>query len=192
MMSYGHRKNYKIMNEYNLFFCLYLIFIYFANFVIYFCSFLTKFLGNGTKKMAALLIFIAVLASMESVSASKPNVLFILVDDLGWTDVSHHSAEYDTPNIDSLYKSGIELTNYYVHLDCTPTRASVLTGKYAWKTGLQNIGTIGPGTTQHIPYNTPTVAELMKSAGYDTYGLGKWHLVRFCFLQHFKYIQPYL
>ena len=75
-----------------------------------------------------------------------------------------------------MYESGIELSNYYVHLDCSPTRSAVLTGKYAWKTGLQNIQTVPPASTQHIPFATPTVAELMKSAGYSTHGLGKWHL----------------
>jgi arylsulfatase A-like enzyme len=58
-----------------------------------------------------------------------------VVDDLGWRDISYHDAEYQTPVIDSLFADGIELSNYYVHPSCSPTRASLLTGKYAWKTG---------------------------------------------------------
>ena len=107
---------------------------------------------------------------------SVPNILFFVIDDLGWTDISHNGAEYETPNIDALYSNGVELSNYYVHPDCSPTRAAFLTGKYAWKTGLQNLGTVPPGTIQHIPFNTPTLAEFMQMAGYSTYGIGKWHL----------------
>eukprot|EP01084_Bolivina_argentea_P227464 384154_1 len=122
------------------------------------------------------LLLLMVCIKLIKTELSPPNVLFFLVDDMGWTDISVHNSEYQTPNIDGLYSSGIELTNYYVHMDCSPTRSSVLTGKYAWKTGLQNIATVPPASTQHIPLDTPTIAELMKSAGYNTHGLGKWHL----------------
>merc|ERR1719410_2925103 len=137
---------------------------------------------NSVKMLMPLLFALAIVSikSLQSepsnAAASSPNILFIVVDDLGWTDISHHNAEYKTPHLDALYSSGIELTNYYIHPDCSPTRSAIMTGKYAWKTGLQNLGTVPPGSTQHIPFDTPTMAELMKSAGYDTHGLGKWHL----------------
>eukprot|EP01084_Bolivina_argentea_P227463 384153_1 len=108
--------------------------------------------------------------------SSLPNILLMIVDDLGYSDISHNNAEYMTPNIDLLYSNGIELTNYYVHEVCSPTRSSILTGKYAWKNGLQYVWTIPPASTMHIPFDTPTLAELLKSAGYLTYALGKWHV----------------
>jgi len=112
----------------------------------------------------------------SSTANNKPHVLFLLVDDLGWTDISKHNAEYETKNIDQLLDSGIELTNYYVHLDCSPTRSAIMTGQYSFKNGLQNIATIGPGTMEHIPFENPTFAELMKKESYSTHMLGKWHL----------------
>ncbi len=97
----------------------------------------------------------------------------MVVDDLGWTDISYHGAEYSTPNIDQLILNGIELTNYYVQPTCSPTRSSIMTGKYSWKTGLQAVGTIPPGTTEHIPFEFPTIAELLKKAGWtSTHALG--------------------
>ena len=114
--------------------------------------------------------------SFSTIAIANPHVLFLLVDDLGWTDISAHNAEYQTKNIDSLLQSGIELTNYYVHLSCTPTRSAIMTGQYSFKNGLQNINTIGPGTTEHIPFENPTMAELMKQQNYHTVALGKWHL----------------
>eukprot|EP01084_Bolivina_argentea_P215455 365791_1 len=125
--------------------------------------------------MALLLFFLCSLA-IAVIKSATPNILFILVDDLGYKDLSHNNAEYPTPHIDALYDNGIEFTNYYVNPDCSPTRASIMTGKYSWKTGLENLGTVPAATTQHIPFDTPTMAELLKDAGYVTHGLGKWHL----------------
>ena len=108
--------------------------------------------------------------------AAPPNILLMVVDDLGMADISLHGAEYDTPNIDALFTGGVELTNYYVQPTCSPTRSSIMTGMYSWKTGLQFRGTISPATTEHIPFEMPTMAELLSKAGYATHALGKWHL----------------
>mmetsp|Transcript_31850 Transcript_31850/g.39129 ORF Transcript_31850/g.39129 Transcript_31850/m.39129 type:complete len:494 (+) Transcript_31850:35-1516(+) len=106
----------------------------------------------------------------------KPNIILMVVDDLGWTDVGYHNAEFKTPNLDNLVETGIELTNYHVHLDCSPTRSAILTGQYSFKNGLQSIQTVPPATLQHIPFENPTIGELLLDAGYETHFLGKWHL----------------
>ena len=109
--------------------------------------------------------------------AATPNIVLMIIDDLGHSDISHYGAEYSTPNIDRLIKNGVELTNYHVHLSCSPTRSSILTGLYSWHTGLQYIGTIAPGTTPHLPFEFPTIAEVLsQNFNYQTYAIGKWHV----------------
>eukprot|EP01084_Bolivina_argentea_P179132 309562_1 len=109
-------------------------------------------------------------------AATKPNVLLMLVDDLGFTDISCHGAEYETKHICALIENGIELTNYYVHLVCSPTRSALMTGQYSFKNGLQNRSTIHAGTAEHILWHNPTLPELLTNAGYTNHMLGKWHL----------------
>ena len=119
-----------------------------------------------------------VLLSKSSPSAasasSQPHIVFLLVDDVGHMDLSQHRAEHDTSNIDALFSGGVELTNHCVHPTCSPTRSSLMTGMYSWKTGLQFRSTISPGTTEHLPFEFPMVAELLSQAGYATHALGKW------------------
>jgi arylsulfatase A-like enzyme len=117
-----------------------------------------------------------------------PNIVFFLVDDLGWKDVGcYGSGFYDTPNIDALAKDGVRFTDAYAacHV-CSPTRASILTGKYParlhltdWLSGrrefpfqqLQNAQ-----IHQHLPQEETTLAEALKAYGYATAIFGKWHL----------------
>ena len=112
----------------------------------------------------------------RSSTANLPNILFLVIDDLGYTDVGYHGAEFTTPNIDALASEGIDLQNYYVSLDCTPTRSSFMTGRYAWHVGLQNPTTLRPGTKGGLPLTQATIAEQLRKAGYNTQMVGKWHL----------------
>ena len=123
---------------------------------------------------AFFLIFYALF--LQFIFAAQPHILFLVVDDLGYTDLGYHGAEFNTTNMDKLAKSGIDLTSYYVQSVCTPTRASLLTGLYPWRIGLQNAGTLIPGCKGHIPFNIPTIAELLKLSGYNTQMIGKWHV----------------
>merc|ERR1719229_1011004 len=67
-----------------------------------------------------------------------PNILFVLIDDLGWNDVSYHGgSDFDTPNLDALANDALQLTNYYVQHFCTPTRSSLMSGRYPMRDGLQ-------------------------------------------------------
>ncbi len=117
----------------------------------------------------------------------KPNVIVFLVDDLGWTDLSSYgSALYQTPNVDNLVSSGIKFTNAYAACTvCSPTRASIMTGKYParlnctdWIAGYKmpfakfQI----PDWTQNIEAEDFTLAEALDSLGYSTIHIGKWHL----------------
>ena len=108
----------------------------------------------------------------------KPNVIYILADDLGIGDVSvfNTSSKINTPNIDALAKSGMRFTDAHSgSAVCTPTRYGILTGRYAWRTHLQN-GVLWSYDTALIVNNRHTVATLFKNNGYNTACIGKWHL----------------
>ena len=118
----------------------------------------------------------------------KPNVVFFLVDDLGWADVGYEgSSLYDTPNIDMFAKRGVRFTQAYAVCPvCSPSRASILTGEYParlhltdWLPGrkehpFQKLKSAE--TIQHLPYDQPTLPAVLKANGYHTAIFGKWHL----------------
>ncbi len=118
----------------------------------------------------------------------KPNVLFFLVDDMGWTDAGcYGSSFYETPNIDRFAGEGIRFTNAYAacHV-CSPTRASIMTGKYPatlhltdWLPGRRNFPSqrlLNADINQNLPFEEKTIAEILKDEGYRTAIFGKWHL----------------
>jgi len=110
------------------------------------------------------------IANCKNKQAQKPNVLFFLIDDMGWMDVGYNGSKvYDTPNIDRLAKEATEFTNAYVtHPRCVPSRYSIQTGKYPAR-----IKRPGPGKMKLSEY---TIAEAFKKGGYATFFTGKWHL----------------
>ena len=103
----------------------------------------------------------------------RPNILYILADDLGWADVGMHGAPISTPHIDGLAADGVELTHHYVCPVCTPTRASLLTGRYPSRFGAH---ATGPSNAPVLPDDTFTLARMLRDAGYETGLFGKWHL----------------
>jgi len=103
----------------------------------------------------------------------KPNVLFMLADDMGWGDVSYHGSEIRTPNIDRLKDSGVELDQHYVCPMCTPTRACLLTGRHPGRFGRH---ATTPSNAPVLPDGYETLATSMRNSGYDTGLFGKWHL----------------
>lgn len=107
-------------------------------------------------------------------SSSAPHVVVLLVDDWGFNDVGYNSdyLSWTTPNIDKLASNGIKLTNYYTHELCTPSRAALMTGRYALRFGMQGSGL----DKVELPLTEVTMAEELKSAGYKTNLVGKWHL----------------
>lgn len=133
-------------------------------------------------------LLISLVASQLSGQVSKKqNFVFILVDDMGWTDLGYSgSTFYETPNIDALSKSSIQFTDAYASASiCSPTRASILTGKHPGRVNItdwipgddnQNKKLIGPMDLDALPLKEVTVAEVLKQNGYSTFFAGKWHL----------------
>ena len=109
----------------------------------------------------------------------KPNILFILTDDLGKEWVSNYGAEeIKTPNIDNLAKTGLKFENFYSMPLCTPTRVSLMTGQYPFRNGWVNHWDVPRwGGGVHFDWNkNPDIARIMKSAGYKTAAAGKWQI----------------
>ena len=108
-----------------------------------------------------------------------PNVLVMLVDDLGYSDVGCYGSEVDTPNIDRLATEGLRYTNFHVNPMCSPTRASLLTGL---NHHLAGVGTVChmepgfPGYAASIRDDAVTMGEVLRDAGWSTLMVGKWHL----------------
>ena len=116
--------------------------------------------------------------SSSAADPTKPNIVYILADDLGYGDVSCYNAasEIPTPNIDRLAKEGVRFTDAHSpSAVCTPTRYALLTGRYAWRTRLQ-VNVIGPYSQPLIATGRLTVADLLRDQGYATACVGKWHL----------------
>lgn len=104
-------------------------------------------------------------------TASKPNIIYILADDLGWADVGYHGSPIPTPNLDRLAREGVEFDRHYVAPVCSPTRAGLLTGRL-WS----RFGITVPNSRQCLPDHTPTLGSVLKEEGYATALIGKWHL----------------
>ncbi|PFX34029.1 arylsulfatase B-like [Stylophora pistillata] len=110
-----------------------------------------------------------------SSAASKPNILFVLVDDLGWSDVGFHGSKIQTPNVDKLANEGVILDSYYVQPICSPTRGALMSGRYPIHLGMQH-GIVHTGCPFGLPLNITTLPQKLKEVGYSTHMIGKWHL----------------
>jgi arylsulfatase A len=135
--------------------------------------------------------FLSALAAAPLLRAQKQpplNFIFILIDDMGWRDVGYNGSElFETPNIDKLATQGMRFTNAYAACPvCSPTRASIMTGKYPARLGITNFlpgkhnlphsKLIAPLCRQELPLEEVTIAEALKTAGYRSAAIGKWHL----------------
>jgi arylsulfatase A-like enzyme len=108
----------------------------------------------------------------------RPNVLLIVADDLGYSDLGCFGGEIDTPNLNMLASGGVRLTQFYSTARCCPSRASILTGQYSHRVGIGHMVTdLGqPGYTGRLSDKAATIAEVLKQAGYRTFMSGKWHV----------------
>ncbi len=143
---------------------------------------------NRTCFLIGVFSIVSLLSCCSTKEEKKPNVIFVLVDDLGWADLgAYGSTFYETPNIDKFAENNVKFTNAFAAAHtCSPSRASILTGKYParinltdWLPGredfdfqkLKNIE-----INQHLPFEEKTLAEVLKENGYKTAIFGKWHL----------------
>lgn len=115
----------------------------------------------------------------------KPNIIFILADDLGWQDVGFMGSKwFETPNLDELAKESLVFTDAYMYPTCSPSRAALATGKQSFRTGIYNVPVLERGDSQHNIFSRWTVgiehtmySQPLKEVGYKLIHLGKWHLV---------------
>lgn len=130
-------------------------------------------------RIAALTIAVATAPTLAQESARRPNIIVILADDMGYSDIGCYGAEIETPQLDALAANGLRFTQFYNGARCCPTRASLLTGLYAHQTG---IGWMvdskkgGPGYRGDLNDRCVTIAEVLRGAGYRNYASGKWHV----------------
>ncbi len=133
-----------------------------------------------TRLMSAVLATTLLAASLSA--ADQPNIVLILSDDMGYSDIGCYGSEIKTPTLDTLANDGLRFTQFYNTARCCPTRASLLTGLYPHQAGIGHMVTGNydvskfPGFQMGLTDRCQTIAEVLKPAGYTTYMTGKWHV----------------
>lgn len=117
----------------------------------------------------------ASLSSAAAEASKKPNIIFVMADDLGNADLGYRGGQVVTPNIDKLAQEGVRLESFYGEPVCTPSRAALMTGRYPMRYGLQTL-VIFPSHTYGLALDEKTLPQALKEAGYKTLMTGKWHL----------------
>jgi arylsulfatase len=122
-------------------------------------------------------------AATPAADPTRPNIIVILSDDMGFSDLGCYGGEINTPNLDALAAGGLRFTQFYNNARCCPTRASLLTGLYPHRAGvghmMEDMGPTHPGYRGTLDRACRTTAQVLKPAGYGTYAIGKWHVTRF-------------
>ncbi len=128
--------------------------------------------------IAALVIVRRADATRQSRTSKRPNIIIIMSDDMGYSDIGGYGGEIDTPNLDGLASGGVRFTQFYNTARCCPTRAALLTGLYPHQAGIGHMmeDRGADGYRGDLSEHCVTIAEALKPAGYSTYGIGKWHV----------------
>lgn len=131
-------------------------------------------------------VFVLMLAALASAGSDKPNILLIVADDLGYSDIGCFGSEIPTPNLDRLGSNGLRFTRFYNTARCSPSRASILTGLYPHQAGVGFLTSSSsselrrilgpPGYLDNLNDKCVTIAEVLRTTGYKTYLSGKWHV----------------
>jgi len=128
------------------------------------------------------LLWLAPLAPAHAAGPARPNIVVIMSDDMGFSDLGCYGGEIATPHLDALAAGGLQFTQFYNCARCCPTRASLLTGLYPHQAGvghmMEDDGKEHPGYRGNLNHSCRTIAEMLKPAGYRTYAVGKWHVTR--------------
>ncbi|HEX6963701.1 MAG TPA: sulfatase-like hydrolase/transferase, partial [Lacipirellula sp.] len=143
----------------------------------------------GIQLLTAMAALIGLASHLHAADAGRPNIVFILADDLGYTDLGCYGSDYyETPNIDRMAAEGVRFTDGYTcGPNCQPTRAALLSGQYGPRTGVYTVGNIDRfnwrtrplrpvDNVTMLPLEKVTIAQALKDAGYATGMFGKWHL----------------
>ena len=114
----------------------------------------------------------------KALPPSRPNIVVILSDDVGFSDIGCYGGEIDTPHLDALARNGLRFTQFYNTARCCPTRASLLTGLHPHQAGVGHMmeDRRHPGYRGRLNTQCVTLAEVLRDAGYRTYATGKWHV----------------
>ena len=125
--------------------------------------------------------FVILVSSLAA--APRPNIILIMCDDVGYSDMGCYGSEINTPNIDALAQGGVRFTQFYNTARCCPTRAALMTGLYSHQAGIGHMmddhsEKVGSAYTGELSKNAVTIAEALKTAGYSTYMTGKWHVTK--------------
>lgn len=114
---------------------------------------------------------------------NQPNIIIIMADDVGYSDIGCYGGEINTPNLDALAANGVRFTQFYNTARCCPTRAALLTGLYSHQAGIghmmdDRIAVAGKAYAGELSKQSVTIAEVLRSSGYSTYMVGKWHVTK--------------
>ena len=134
--------------------------------------------SHDPMKTTFLLVAFVAFLTGPSLASERPNMVVILVDDMGFSDIGCYGSEIPTPNLDALASGGLRFTQFYNTGRCCPTRAALLTGLYAHQTGVGHMveDKDAPGYKGRLNDNCATFGEVLKPAGYFTAMTGKWHV----------------
>jgi len=126
---------------------------------------------------------VALTTNLVLAADKRPNILLVVADDMGWTDLGAFGSEIETPSLDRLAKEGMMFTDFHVSVSCSPTRSMLVSGNDNHVAGLGNMGELltdnqvgKPGYEGHLNDRVVSLAEVLRKGGYHTYLSGKWHL----------------